>query len=75
MPMTRSNGMTLPTTLEERVAALEETVARLLSQSDAVVAKKDWRSTLGMFADDPIMQEIDEEGRRIREADRQQAQP
>jgi hypothetical protein len=62
-------------TLEERVAALEETVALLLSQSDSVVAKKDWRSTLGMFADDPIMQEIDEEGRRIREADRQQAQP
>ena len=66
--------MTLPTTLEERVAALEETVARLLSQSDSVVAKKDWRSTLGMFADDPIMKEIDEEGRHIREADRQQAQ-
>jgi hypothetical protein len=66
--------MTPPTTLEERVAALEETVARLLSQSDSVVAKKDWRSTLGMFADDPIMKEIDEEGRRIRAADRQQAQ-
>jgi hypothetical protein len=67
--------MTPPTTLEERVAALEETVAQLLAQSYTVVAKKDWRSTLGMFADDPIMQEIDEEGRRIREADRQQAQP
>ena len=67
--------MTPPTTLKERVAALEETVALLLSQSDSVVAKKDWRSTLGMFADDPIMKEIDEEGRRIREADRQQAQP
>ena len=67
--------MTPPTTLEERVTALEETVAQLLSQSDSVVAKKDWRSTLGMFADDPIMQEIDAEGRRIREADRQQAQP
>ncbi len=53
---------------------MEETVAQLLSQSDSVVAKKDWRSTLGMFADDPIMKEIDEEGRRIREADRQQAQ-
>jgi hypothetical protein len=66
--------MTPPTTLEERVAALEETVARLLSQSDSVVAKKDWRSTLGMFADDPIMKEIDEEGCRIRAADRQQAQ-
>ena len=64
-----------PATLEERVAALEETVTLLLSQSDSVVAKKDWRSTLGMFADDPIMKEIDEEGRRIREADRQQAQP
>jgi hypothetical protein len=53
---------------------LEETVAQLLSQSGSAVAKTDWRSTLGMFADDPIMQEIDEEGRRIREADRQQAQ-
>ena len=67
--------MTPPATLEERVAALEETVALLLSQSDSVVAKKNWRSTLGLFADDPVMKEIDEEGRRIREADRQQAQP
>lgn len=67
--------MTTAATLEERVAALEETVALLLSQSDSVVAKKDWRSTFGMFADDPIMKEIDEEGRRIREVDRQQAQP
>jgi hypothetical protein len=73
--MTWSNAMTPPATLEERVAALEETVALLLSQTDSVVAKKDWRSTLGMFADDPILKEIDEEGRRIREADRQQAQP
>jgi hypothetical protein len=75
MLMTWSKAMTPAATLEERVAALEETVALLLSQSDSVVAKKDWRSTLGMFADDPIMKEIDEEGRRIREADRQQAQP
>ena len=67
--------MTPTATLEERVAALEDTVALLLSQTDSVVAKKDWRSTLRMFADDPIMKEIDEEGRRIREADRQQAQP
>ena len=65
----------IPTTLEERVAALEATVAQLLSQADAVGAKKDWRSILGMFADDPLMKEIDEEGRRIREAGRQQAQP
>jgi hypothetical protein len=67
--------MTSPATLEERVAALEETVAFLLSRSDSVVAKKDWRSTLGMFADDPVMKEIDAEGRRIREAARQQVPP
>ena len=67
--------MTSPTTLEERVAALEATVAQLLSQADSVGSKKDWRSTHGMFADDPIMKAIDEEGRRIREAGRQQAQP
>ncbi len=65
--------MTTPT-LEERVTALEATVAQLLSQSAPVAGKKDWRSTLGMFADDPVMQEIDEEGQRIREADRRQAQ-
>ena len=64
--------MALPT-LEERVATLEQTVAQLLSQFSSADAKKDWRSTLGMFADDLVMQEIDEEGRRIREADRQQA--
>jgi hypothetical protein len=65
--------MTLPT-LEERVTALAETVAQLLSQSAITAGKKDWRSTLGMFADDPAMREIDAVGRRIREVDRQQAQ-
>jgi hypothetical protein len=60
-------------TLEERVAALEDVVARLLSPVVTAPGKKDWRSTLGMFADDPVMQEIDAEGRKIREADRQQA--
>jgi hypothetical protein len=65
--------MTRPT-LEERVTALEETVAQLLSQSAATAGKKDWRSTLSMFANDSVMREIDAEGRRIREADRQQGQ-
>lgn len=73
--MTLSHGMTLHSILEERVAALEETVAQLLSQCDSAVAEKDWRSTLGMFADDPIMQEIDEEGRRIREDEANDARP
>ncbi len=64
-----------PDTLEERVAALEEIVSQLLSRSEGAGVKKDWRSSLGMFANNPLMHEIDEEGRHIREADRQQDQP
>lgn len=55
-------------TLDQRVAALEEEVARLSRQRQP---EKDWRSTLGMFAGDPVMQEIIEEGRKIRERDRE----
>jgi hypothetical protein len=58
-------------TLEQRVAALEEQVARL---KKSLSKEKDWRRTLGMFANDPIMKEIDEETLKIREADRQRAQ-
>jgi hypothetical protein len=47
-------GMT-SRTLEERVAALEDAVARLLSPAVTVPGKKEWRSTLGMFADDPMI--------------------
>jgi hypothetical protein len=36
--------------------------------------RKDWRSTLGMFAGDDVMKEIIEEGRKIRERDREQSQ-
>ena len=60
-------------TLEERVAALERTVAELVARSARDSGKKDWRSTIGMFANDPVMREIDEEGRKIREADREQS--
>ena len=60
-------------TLEERVAALEETIAKLLPGSMLPVVEKNWRSTIGMFAEDSMMKEIDEEGRKIREADREQA--
>jgi len=59
-------------TLEERVAALEQEVARLSRevQPDAEPGRDDWKSTVGMFANDPIMKEIDEEARKIREEDR-----
>ena len=62
-------------TLEERVAALEKEVAQLSRQlrSDEEPGRDDWKSTLGMFANDPIMKEIDEEARKIREEDRRLA--
>jgi len=61
-------------TLDQRVAALEQEVARLskLQANGNRPPEKDWRSTLGMFAGDPIMKEIIEEGRKIRQHDCEQ---
>lgn len=61
------------TKLEERVDALERQVAELMERILAPPPTKDWRSTIGMFANDPVMKEIQEEGRKIREAEREQA--
>lgn len=61
------------TPLEDRVATLEKQVAELMERILAPPPQNDWRSTIGMFKDDPIMKQIDEEGRKIREADREQA--
>lgn len=60
-------------TLEERVTALERKVADLLEKVIAPPAERDWRSSVGMFAGDSLMKEIDEEGRKLREADRERA--
>jgi len=59
--------------LEDRVATLEKQVAELMERIMAPPPENDWRSTIGMFKDDPLMREIDEEGRKIREAEREQA--
>jgi hypothetical protein len=61
-------------TLEERVAALEKEVERLSRQLHPVrePGRDDWKSTVGMFANDPIMKEILDEARKIRERDREQ---
>jgi hypothetical protein len=60
-------------TLEQRVTALEHQVEELTKRlpGERIPPKKDWRSTVGMFANDPIMKEIIEEGRKIRERDRE----
>jgi hypothetical protein len=60
-------------TLEERVALLEQQVARVLAGFQSSGAKQDWRNTIGMFSGDAVMKGIQEEGRKIREADREQA--
>ena len=61
-------------TLEERVAALEKTVADLVRARRRPPRVKDWRRTLGMFAGDEVMKEIDRLGREYREADRRKSQ-
>jgi hypothetical protein len=62
-------------TLDQRVAALENEVARLskLIPKEPQNLRGDWRSTIGMFAGDPVMQEIIDEGRKIRAQDREQS--
>lgn len=57
--------------LEERVSKLEEQIAVLQGKPPATPpAEKDWRKTIGMFAGDEVMKEIDEEAHKYREADR-----
>ncbi len=65
----------LQPTLDQRVAFLEQEVALLaqLLPGETNTNGKNWRSTLGMFAGDPVMKEIIDEGRAIRERDREQS--
>jgi hypothetical protein len=50
----------IDTALEERLALLERQMAHLLAQSPRDMPKKDWRTTVGMFTNDPVMKEIQE---------------
>lgn len=60
-------------TLEDRVIALEREVAELKQHLTGGTRPKDWRRTIGVFAGNKLMKEIDEEARKIREAERQKA--
>jgi hypothetical protein len=60
-------------TLEDRVSAIEKALAQLLEHMKSADEEKDWRSTIGMFAADPVMKQIQEEGERIRKAERREA--
>jgi hypothetical protein len=59
--------------LEQRVATLEDKVARLASKVGNGARAKDWRRTIGMFGDDPIMKQIFDEAAKFRERDRARA--
>jgi len=59
--------------LKARVAALERQVAELKEAGSSRPRERDWRSTLGMFGDDPVMKQIFDEALKIREADREKA--
>ena len=57
-------------TLEQRVEALEAQYAKLLEMVQEKPARNDWRKVVGMFADDPQIEELHKETQRIREEDR-----
>mgnify|MGYP001244588998 CR=1 FL=1 len=56
--------------LEERVAALESQYAELLKIVQDRPPKDAWRKVVGMFADDPQIEELHRETHRIREENR-----
>jgi hypothetical protein len=64
-------------TIEERLIRLETLVERLIQSKSksSETGRDDWQKTFGMFTGDPVMKEIIEAGRRIREDDRGQTAP
>ena len=66
--MTDSKVETRLDTLEQQVKA----ILNRISTSDSESRAKDWRRSLGMFDGHPAMKQIDEEGQRIRQQDREQ---
>lgn len=56
-------------TLEERVAQLEQRLDALTRGAPSAKAK-DWRRTVGMFRDDPIMKEIIDHAQQTRDVER-----
>lgn len=59
--------------LEDRVAALELRYTELLTMLRGNPPKGAWRSVLGLFADDPHIDELHRDIQRIREEDREAA--
>jgi hypothetical protein len=64
------------TQLESRVITLEQqmrdVIQKIQSASPQNTGSRDWRKSLGMFDDHPLMKQIDEDGQRIRQENREQ---
>jgi hypothetical protein len=64
------------TQLEQRILSLEQQMREVIQTIQTKPAEaaraKDWRRSLGMFDDHPLMKQIDEDGQRIRQQDREQ---
>ena len=62
--------------IESRLTTLEQQVCDILAQLKTppknVAGTRDWRQSLGMFDNRPMMKQIDEEGQRVRQLDREQ---
>jgi hypothetical protein len=58
------------TTIEERLAALEQAVADLQKQQTAPPAGVWWERIVGSFKDEPAFDEVLAHGRAFRSADR-----
>jgi len=58
------------TKAEERISALERTVAELVQSRRSAGRVKDWKRTVGMFSGNDLMKEIDAAGQKIRKQDR-----
>lgn len=59
------------TTIEERVAILEEELTRLKQIMQGMRVEKDWRQTFGMSANDPGFDDMIRLGREIRARDQE----
>jgi len=60
-------------TVEERLVRLERLVDNVLDRlSRERTPQRDWRRTIGMFDDDPIMKDVIEGALRRREEERKQ---
>ena len=64
------------TQLEQRIMTLEQqmrdVIQKIQSSPSQGTRTKDWRKSLGMFDDHPLMKQIDEDGQRIRQEEREQ---